>query len=272
MRRFRISIGGLMAVVLVAAVGLAALRYGSEEWAALVTLMTLGLLALAILGTIYRRGDRRASWLGFALFGWGYMLLASGYWWEDGDRWPGLLTTILVEKLHPVVYSEETQPQSSLFDPLLRSLGSRDARVRAALDSPITVSFLTPTALDDVIRFIKKSTQSAELPDGIPIYIDPAGLQEAEQTGQSSITLTLQDVPLRTALKRLLRQLDLSYQLHDGLVTITHIESVNTADPVWPFLRIGHSLFALLAGLLGAVAGRRFYATRDREPASSLGP
>ena len=35
-------------------------------------LLTLGLLAVAVLGVVYRREERRAWWLGFALFGWGF--------------------------------------------------------------------------------------------------------------------------------------------------------------------------------------------------------
>jgi hypothetical protein len=36
----------------------------------LLCLFVMGLLAVSVLGVIYRRGERRAFWLGFALFGW----------------------------------------------------------------------------------------------------------------------------------------------------------------------------------------------------------
>src|SRR5215208_6439046 len=80
MGRFRVTLAGLMGVVVVLGVGLAALKNASNEWAGAVRLMTLGMLAAAILEAVYSRGARRAWWLGFALFGWGYEALASAPW------------------------------------------------------------------------------------------------------------------------------------------------------------------------------------------------
>src|SRR4051812_7063548 len=84
MGRLRFSIAGLMALVLALSVAFASLRFASEPWAGVILLMTLGALSLAILGVVYRKGERRAAWLGFALLGWGYMALASGTWWDRG--------------------------------------------------------------------------------------------------------------------------------------------------------------------------------------------
>lgn len=77
-RTIRFSIAGLMGAVLIVAIGLAALRSASEIWAGVIFLSTCGVLALAIVGIFCRREAERAWWLGFALFGWGYMALASG--------------------------------------------------------------------------------------------------------------------------------------------------------------------------------------------------
>ena len=76
MRTIRFSIAALMAVVVVAALGLAALRDASELRAGATFLLTCGVLCVAIVGAVCRTGTERAWWLGFALFGWGYMLLA----------------------------------------------------------------------------------------------------------------------------------------------------------------------------------------------------
>src|SRR5262245_44347955 len=75
MRNLRISIAGLMGIVPVAAVGLAALRNASPTWAGPTYLGGRGVLGLAILCAIYAQGARRAWWLGFCLFGWGYLAL-----------------------------------------------------------------------------------------------------------------------------------------------------------------------------------------------------
>ena len=76
MRTIRFPIAGLMLAVLVVAVALAALRTASETWAGVMFLITCGVLCLAIVGVVCRDGPKRAWWLGFALFGWGYLLLA----------------------------------------------------------------------------------------------------------------------------------------------------------------------------------------------------
>ena len=76
MRKLRFPIAGLMAAVLVIALGLAALRNASVTWAGSTFLLTCAVLCLALVGVVCRHGTERAWWLGFALFGWGYLFLA----------------------------------------------------------------------------------------------------------------------------------------------------------------------------------------------------
>ena len=80
---------------------------------------------------------------------------------------------------------------------------------------------------EDVLKYIKSNTQDEEydLPSGIPIYVDPIGLQEAEKTLQSTITLDLEGVPLSRTLHLALKQLGLVYFVDDGLVIITSADS-----------------------------------------------
>ena len=46
------------------------------------------------------------------------------------------------------------------------------------------MSFPQETPLEDVLKYIKDATQdeAAGLPTGIPIYVDPVGLQDADKT------------------------------------------------------------------------------------------
>lgn len=76
MRTIRFPIKGLMGAVIVVALGLAALRDPSEIWSGIMFLLTCGVLCLAIVGVVCRQDEERAWWLGFALFGWGYLLLS----------------------------------------------------------------------------------------------------------------------------------------------------------------------------------------------------
>ena len=57
------------------AVGFAALREADVLWDSGLFSLTLGLLLAAVLLAVHRTEARRAFWIGFALFGWGYLSL-----------------------------------------------------------------------------------------------------------------------------------------------------------------------------------------------------
>jgi hypothetical protein len=88
---------------------------------------------------------------------------------------------------------------------------------------------------------------------GIPIYVDPIGLAEAEKTMGSVAQIDLDGVPLKTSLHLYLAQLDLAYSIRNGVLVITSVESARTPAYVDPFLTAGHCLLALLAAGLGAI-------------------
>jgi len=88
MHNVRFTIGGLMAVVLVAAIGFAALANPNESWAGVLLLLAYGLLGLAILGAVVGRQAARAWWLGGAVFEWGYLQMASGPWGSLSRKLP----------------------------------------------------------------------------------------------------------------------------------------------------------------------------------------
>jgi len=72
MRRFRFHLGTLV----ILGVGFAALRESDETWDSSIFSLTLGMLSVSILLAIHRTEQRRALWLGFALFGWTYLGLS----------------------------------------------------------------------------------------------------------------------------------------------------------------------------------------------------
>jgi hypothetical protein len=71
-----------MASVVLFAVGGAALRSASPLWASIIFSLTLGILATAVLGSLFSRRSR-PFWSGFVLFGWGYMTLVFGPWFKN---------------------------------------------------------------------------------------------------------------------------------------------------------------------------------------------
>jgi hypothetical protein len=71
----RISIAGLLGFVVAFALGLAALISGTDLWRGVACTLTLAVLLGSVLGIVLR-GWRDGGLLGFALFGWGYLLMA----------------------------------------------------------------------------------------------------------------------------------------------------------------------------------------------------
>ena len=100
--RLRVSIRAIMAVVLAAGLGLAALRSASEWWASGIFSLTLLGFALAAAYASQRRGPRRAFWAAFVVFGVGYLVLAFAPWFQDAAR-PRLLTTRLLDFAQPLL-------------------------------------------------------------------------------------------------------------------------------------------------------------------------
>ena len=76
MNRIRFTIASQLVVVLLVAVGFAALRETSDLWDSGVFTLALAVLLVSILFAVHRTGSERAFWLDFALFGWGYLGLS----------------------------------------------------------------------------------------------------------------------------------------------------------------------------------------------------
>jgi hypothetical protein len=143
-----------------------------------------------------------------------------------------------------------------------QSLLNRDERTKAILTQlgeRLTMSFPQETPLEDVLKYIKSNTQSEELdlPSGIPIYVDPIGLQEAEKTLASPVTLDLEGIPLKTSLRLILKQLDLTYTVKDGLMTITSEKADDqpTEIRVYPVADLAIIPLSLMGGGGGGMGG-----------------
>jgi RNA polymerase sigma factor (sigma-70 family) len=112
-----------------------------------------------------------------------------------------------------------------------RGKDPQSQRIHSKLDDRLTFSFAQDTTIEDVLKYIKEMTKSSELPTGIPIYVDPLGLQEAEKTMASVVTINLEGVPLRRTLQLILKQLGLIYFIDDGMIYITTPDSGDELGP-----------------------------------------
>jgi RNA polymerase sigma factor (sigma-70 family) len=108
---------------------------------------------------------------------------------------------------------------------LPRLLTPKTKAVLAQLDEPISMSFNDETPLEDVVKYITQATTTATAP-GMPMVVDAFGLQEVQSTLQSTVSMDLEGVPLKTTLRLLLKQLRLVYTIKDGLVVISSPEVI----------------------------------------------
>jgi hypothetical protein len=76
MSRYRTSIAWLIGFVGVCGAGLAALRGASGLSVSLTLSAALAVLTLGLAGIFYRKGRRRAFWVGFCICGWAYASIA----------------------------------------------------------------------------------------------------------------------------------------------------------------------------------------------------
>jgi hypothetical protein len=94
MKHLRLSIAGIMAVVALAGLGFAGLRASTPMWASGLFTGAVLLLSVAVVGSIITRGP---SWIGAAVLGWIYLVVAFGPWSRPADGPPPLLTVPLLE-------------------------------------------------------------------------------------------------------------------------------------------------------------------------------
>ncbi len=107
----------------------------------------------------------------------------------------------------------------------------RSRAIQEALNEPVSMSFANETPLEDVLEYIKSATAGPNGKPRIPIYVDPVGLQQAEKTMTSPVTIDLEGVPLKTTLTLLLQQLGLMFNVKEGLLIITSESSENIRTP-----------------------------------------
>jgi hypothetical protein len=106
MIRPRLSIAGLLALVVLSALGIAALSRPSDLWASVLFTISSALLVFGVLASFRCVARPRAFWQGFSLFGWAYAILAFGPWFSTELR-PMLLTTRVLDEAYPRIFGQQ---------------------------------------------------------------------------------------------------------------------------------------------------------------------
>jgi RNA polymerase sigma factor (sigma-70 family) len=103
----------------------------------------------------------------------------------------------------------------------IRDKNPKSKVVLKKLEEPIAMSFIEEAPLEDVLKYIKQASTTNTY-GGLPIYVDPSGLQAVDKTMTSTVRhLDLEGIPLKATLRILLRQLGLAYCVRDGVVIIS---------------------------------------------------
>ena len=105
----------------------------------------------------------------------------------------------------------------------------RNTLIEERLGKAVAMKFANETPLEDVLKHVKEQTKD-DKGKGIPIYVDPIGIQNTEKTLQSPVTVDLEDVPLRTTLRLILAQLGMDYRVRDGMLYISDADSLEDED------------------------------------------
>jgi Protein kinase domain/WD domain, G-beta repeat len=100
--------------------------------------------------------------------------------------------------------------------------------ILATLEESIPMDFANETPLDEILTYIKQATWKGTMPTdpGIPIYVDPVGLQEAGRTVKSAVRMNVTGAPLKATLPLLLGQLGLAYIVKDDVLIISSLKGI----------------------------------------------
>jgi hypothetical protein len=121
----------------------------------------------------------------------------------------------------------------------------RDARAEGIYDvlaESMALGYPEGAPLDEVLKLIKQgSTGQPKLPAGIPIYVDPLGLQEAGKNLEAPVKRpeSADHLTLGEHLRRILGPLGLGYEVKSGFLMITSKESLDVpgGDKLHPYLQ-----------------------------------
>jgi hypothetical protein len=102
----------------------------------------------------------------------------------------------------------------------------RTKAILAKLDERVSMVFPNYTPLEKVLNYVKQATKEGPNDPGIPIYVDPVGLEQAEVPFFATVTINAKDVPLKVALAKVLEQHHLAYVVKDEFLLISSRDGI----------------------------------------------
>ncbi len=139
-----------------------------------------------------------------------------------------LIVWIVILALSLALYIQqrrEARLKSALA--IYRNRGQEEIQERLAQATSLIYPDETP--LEDVLKQVRNLTKGGRLPSGIPIYVDPLGLTEADKTMMTPVKAVRANEysTLREQLQQILKPLGLGFKAENGYLLITSEESLD---------------------------------------------
>ena len=110
------------------------------------------------------------------------------------------------------------------------------------MDSSTSVNF-AETPLEEALRELEQE-------HNIDIFLDRIALDTAQIDPQTPVTIELKEISLRSALKLILKESDLTYVIRDEVLQVTTVEEAE-ANPVTKVYPVGDLVVPIISGLGG---------------------
>jgi len=155
----------------------------------------------------------------------------------DDDAEYQFRNRIRIVQLAAVVAAAEAEGQPN----------SKNQALLKELDQPWEMAFSAPTPLSEVFKYIKSTLKKSGRPP-LPIYVDPRAMANEGLTMDSPVVMDLEGVPLKTALRLLLKQHGLAYCVRDGVVIVSSPDGIREE-----LTEAASELYSSEAGQLGQI-------------------
>jgi hypothetical protein len=240
MRDPRFNIASMLGAISFVAVGFAALREATDQWDGALFSLTLGLLLSAVLLAVHRTEARRAFWIGFALFGWGYLSLSLISSIEA--RLTSTQALINLEKAN--IFGHRANVMR--FTPDLDRMRAHNLSLTDLLNATAE-SRVIDSPEEEQFRKANGEPQTLEYVRGSYVISLVTRFNKPEQYGNIILKASPEG--------EILRLKDVAAVQPGGFSFFIPGFGMGTTEN---FVRIGHSLFALIAGWLGGALSRKF--------------
>lgn len=142
----------------------------------------------------------------------------------DGGEERARLTRADVERSSvpfPDTVKLPSDAESRIRKAITDAVETKDRPLLEALDRKIVMAFPDKTPLEDVLKYFRTATRGDKLPNGVPIIVDPAGIDDVDGRMRTKVSMVSDQVALSEALTFVLKQAKLAWTVKDGLLVIS---------------------------------------------------